>query len=76
MDLLEPTSNETHCPYKGQAEYWSVRAGDALHENLAWSYPTPLPESEKVAGLVAYYDERVDIYVDGTLQERPRTKFS
>ena len=76
MDLLVPTSAETHCPYKGQAEYWSVRAGDAVHENLAWSCPTPLPESEKVAGLICFFNERADIYVDGTLQERPRTKFS
>jgi uncharacterized protein (DUF427 family) len=69
-DLLEPTDSVTHCPYKGQAAYWSVRAGDQLHEDLAWSYRTPLPESQKIAGLVAFYNEKVDIYVDGVLQER------
>jgi uncharacterized protein (DUF427 family) len=52
MDLLTPTDTVTHCPYKGQAEPWSVRAGDTLHEGLAWSYRTPLPESEKVTGLI------------------------
>jgi uncharacterized protein (DUF427 family) len=73
MDLLTPTGTETHCPYKGQAEYWSF---GAEHPDVAWSYATPLPESQKIAGLVAFYNERADIYVDGVLQERPVTKFS
>jgi len=76
MDLLTPTDSVSHCPYKGVAEWWSVRTGDELHEELAWSYRTPLPESQKIAGLVAFYDEKVDMYVDGVRQERPRTKFS
>lgn len=76
MDLLTPTDSVTHCPYKGQAEWWSVRAPDGVHDDLAWSYPTPLPESQKIAGLIAFYNERADIYVDGVLQERPVTKFS
>jgi uncharacterized protein (DUF427 family) len=74
MDLLTPSGRETHCPYKGRAEYWSVRAG-AIHEDLAWSYATPLPESQKIAGLVCFYNERIDIRVDGVLQERPSTRF-
>ncbi|MFG1611340.1 DUF427 domain-containing protein [Nonomuraea wenchangensis] len=72
LDLLERTDTVTHCPYKGTAEYWSVNG----QEDLAWSYRTPLPESERIAGLVAFYNEKLDIYVDGELQERPRTKFS
>ncbi|HTI34524.1 MAG TPA: DUF427 domain-containing protein [Miltoncostaea sp.] len=76
MDLLTHTVLETHCPYKGRAEYWSVRAGGVLEGDVAWSYPAPLPESQKIAGLVCFYDERVDIHVDGVLQERPVTKFS
>ncbi len=76
LDLLTPTDTVTHCPYKGQAGYWSVRAGDAVHEDLAWSYRTPLPESQKIAGLIAFYNEKVDLYVDGVRQERPSTKFS
>ena len=75
LDLLEHTDASTHCPYKGEAEYWSVRTGDSVHPDIVWSYPTPLPESERVAGLVAFYDEKVDVYVDGVLQERPRTHF-
>ena len=76
MDLLERSPTVTHCPYKGRAETWSVRVGETLHEDLAWSYPAPLPESQKVAGLIAFYDEKLDIEVDGVLQERPRTKFA
>jgi uncharacterized protein (DUF427 family) len=76
LDLLTHTDSESHCPYKGQAEYWSVRTGDALHEDVAWSYPTPLPESLGVAGHIAFYDEKVDVFVDGVRQERPHTKFS
>jgi uncharacterized protein (DUF427 family) len=76
MDLLTPTDTVTHCPYKGAAAWWSVLAGDTIYKDLAWSYPTPLPESERVAGLIAFYDEKVDVYVDGVLQDRPKTKFS
>jgi uncharacterized protein (DUF427 family) len=76
MDLLSPTDNVTGCPYKGTARYWSVRVGDEVFDNLAWSYPTPLPESIKVAGLVSFYNERVDLRVDGVLLERPQTQFS
>ena len=76
MDLVERSPTVTHCPYKGRADTWSVRVGGMLHENLAWSYPAPLPESQKVAGLIAFYNEKLDIEIDGVLQERPRTKFS
>jgi uncharacterized protein (DUF427 family) len=72
MDLLEKTATVTHCPYKGTTEYFAV----AGHEDLAWSYPTPLPESTRVAGLVAFLDEKVDVHVDGVRQERPKTKFA
>ena len=76
MDLLTSTDTVSHCPYKGQAEWWSVRAGDGVHRDVAWSYPAPLPESQTIAGLISFYDEKVDVSVDGVLQERPSTKFS
>lgn len=69
MDLLTPTDTVTHCPYKGQAEYWSVRTRETVYEDLAWSYRTPLPESQRIAGLVSFYNDKVDLYVDGVLQE-------
>jgi uncharacterized protein (DUF427 family) len=76
LDLLTPTSSSSHCPYKGEAEYWSLRAGDIVHADVAWSYPTPLPESLKIAGLISFYNERVDLWVDGVLQARPVTHFA
>jgi uncharacterized protein (DUF427 family) len=75
MDLLEPTGTTSMCPYKGTASYWSVRAGDQLRTDLVWGYPTPFPESESIADLVALYDELVDLTIDGKLQSRPRTHF-
>lgn len=76
MDLLTPTSTITHCPYKGAAEYWAVTAGGERLADLAWSYRSPVPESMKIAGLISFYNEKADIYVDGVLEERPRTQFS
>ncbi|MFC4586142.1 DUF427 domain-containing protein [Sphaerisporangium corydalis] len=71
FDLLEHTDTVTRCPYKGEAEYWS--AGES--KDIAWSYRTPLPESQKIASLVAFWDEKVDTYVDGVLRDRPKTHF-
>jgi uncharacterized protein (DUF427 family) len=65
LDLLEPSETVTHCPYKGQAQTWSLRIGEQLHEDVAWSYPTPLPESQKIAGLIAFYPQKVGLLVDG-----------
>jgi uncharacterized protein (DUF427 family) len=76
MGLLTPTATVSHCPYKGQAGWWSVRVGDGMQVDLAWSYRAPLPESQKIAGLIAFYNEKLDIYVDGVPQSRPSTKFS
>jgi uncharacterized protein (DUF427 family) len=76
MDLLTPTDQNTGCPYKGIARYWTVTTGETTHRNLAWSYPTPLPESRGIDGLVCFYNERADITVDGVAQSRPKTPFS
>jgi uncharacterized protein (DUF427 family) len=76
MDLLTPSSTETHCPYKGAASYWHVDVNGQRYDDLVWMYRTPLPESQKIAGLAALYNEKVDLYLDGELQERPRTHFS
>lgn len=65
MDLLTPTDSVSHCPYKGDAEYWSLRDGGL---EIAWSYRTPLPESQKIAGLLSFYPDRVGVYVDGVKQ--------
>jgi uncharacterized protein (DUF427 family) len=65
MDLLERSPTVTRCPYKGEAEYWSVRVGDRLHLDLAWSYRMPLPESERIAGLIAFAGDEAGIVVEG-----------
>jgi uncharacterized protein (DUF427 family) len=70
MDLLRPSSSESYCPYKGIASYWSLEADDTSEPDIAWIYRTPLPESQKIAGLVSFYNERADIFVDGVLQGR------
>jgi uncharacterized protein (DUF427 family) len=76
MDLLTPTDTQTACPYKGTARYWSLTVGGETHEDIVWSYDFPLPESQKIAGLMAFYNEKVDIHVDEDLEEKPKTKFS
>jgi uncharacterized protein (DUF427 family) len=76
LDLLRPSDTMTHCPYKGRATYWSVEVDGQVFPDAAWTYKTPLPESQKIAGLVCFWNERSEIIVDGVLQERPQTKFS
>ena len=76
MDLLRPSDTRTGCPYKGWASYWNIAIGDVEHKDLVWAYRSPFPESQKIAGLACFYNEKLDIYLDGELQERPRTPFS
>ena len=76
MDVLEPTSTTTRCPYKGVASYWSVKSGDHVAKNVVWSYPEPISECPKIKGLLCFFNERVDVYVDGELQARPQTPWS
>jgi uncharacterized protein (DUF427 family) len=76
LERLVPSATVSHCPYKGSANYWSVDVNGQQHDDFVWIYRSPLPESQKVAGLAAFYNERVDLYIDGELQDRPRTKFS
>jgi uncharacterized protein (DUF427 family) len=73
-DLLEPSSTFTECPYKGRAEYWSVRSGDgALSVDAAWGYAQPLPDVGAVAGHLCFWQEREDtvIRIDGDVLPRP-----
>ena len=75
MDLLTPTEKVTACPYKGKARYWSVTTNGVTYPDLVWGYEDPLPESERIAGMVCFFNEKADIYLDEVLQERPKTKF-
>lgn len=76
MDLLEATDLHTECPYKGTASYYSVKVGDETAENVVWWYPSPVVESAGIAGMVSFYNEKVDIKVDGEPEEKPKTVFS
>jgi uncharacterized protein (DUF427 family) len=74
---LEPSDTVTHCPYKGEAHYHSVKLSSGeLAEDIVWYYEDPLPEVGKIAGLVCFFNERVDIELDGELQARPDTPWS
>jgi uncharacterized protein (DUF427 family) len=64
---LRPSARTSYCPYKGQASYWSIDAA----EDIAWSYEDPLPELTVIKGLVAFWDETVDVFLDGGLRARP-----
>jgi uncharacterized protein (DUF427 family) len=75
-DLLRPSDTVSHCPYKGTAAYWSVDTGTDVHKDVVWIYRTPLPESQKIAGLAAFYDEKVDVFIDDVHQRQPHTKWS
>ncbi|MFF1630156.1 DUF427 domain-containing protein [Streptomyces sp. NPDC058272] len=76
LDLLVPTDHTSGCPYKGTAAYWSWQGEADVPPNLLWSYPAPLAAVAAIEGLVAFYNEAVDITVDGRLLERPVTPFS
>jgi uncharacterized protein (DUF427 family) len=60
-DVLEPTTHETYCPYKGDASYYSLRDGDTLAENAVWTYVAPYDAVSAIAGHVAFYPDRVTI---------------
>lgn len=76
LDLLVPSSTRSRCAYKGSAAYWHVRLADQLLEDLVWSYPDPQHDAEPVRDRLCFFDERVDLEVDGALRERPRTQWS
>lgn len=65
LDLLRPSGTQTACPYKGVADYWSLVVGDEVHDDIVWGYPTPLPEVADIAGKLCFFDERVELEVDG-----------
>ena len=76
LDLMEPTDNSSLCPYKGRTDgYWSWPGPPELR-NVAWTYSSPAPAVGAVAGRIAFYNELVDLTVDGVRQERPVSPFS
>jgi uncharacterized protein (DUF427 family) len=76
-ELLVRSDTLTSCAYKGSPAHWSARLPGGLVDDVGWSYEGPVRrEAEDVEGRIAFYNERVDIRVDGTLQARPDTPWS
>jgi len=74
---LEPTDTVTRCGYKGQASYYAVRlgSGDTVRD-LVWTYEDPFDETARIRDLLCFFNERVDIELDGEPQERPVSAWS
>ncbi|KAF9001520.1 DUF427-domain-containing protein [Cyathus striatus] len=76
LDLLEPSDFKTKCPYKGEASYYHVHLTSGVASNVVWWYPETTLECAAIRGYVAFYDEKVDVWVDGEKQVRPTTLWS
>jgi uncharacterized protein (DUF427 family) len=77
VEHLVASDTVTACPYKGTTSgYWSVRVGETTHEDLAWAYDFPTRELLPIKGMIAFYNEKVDISIDGERLDRPTTHFS
>lgn len=73
---LSPSTTRTSCAYKGAATYWSTDIAGRAADDVAWSYSEPLPEAAEIAGLIAFFDERLDLSIDGQRRPRPMTPWS
>ncbi|MBA2272947.1 MAG: DUF427 domain-containing protein [Actinobacteria bacterium] len=77
MDLLEPTDRRTHCRHKGEASYWSIRAGETFAKTAAWSYKSPISQAEAIRDHVAFYWDKMDSWYeeDDEVFAHPRHPF-
>ena len=73
MELLQRTDRTTHCPYKGDASYYTLLMNGDLAENVAWSYEAPYPALEEIRGMLAFYPDRVRIYEVGEAVHEDRS---
>lgn len=76
MNLLCPSDTITTCAYKGTASYWSLKMPEKTVDDVAWSYPRPLTDAADVADMLCFFNERVDVVLDGVQQERPQSPWS
>jgi len=77
FEHLVPAATVSACPYKGKTSgYWSVRAGETVYPDLAWAYDFPTRQLLPITGMIAFYNEKVDITIDGQQLDRPVTHFS
>src|SRR6266566_5133208 len=73
---LVPSPTKTWCAYKGQASYFSASVGGRLVPDIAWTYPDPQHDAARVRDLIAFFDERIDVILDGERRARPVTPWS
>ena len=73
MGFLAQTDHASHCPYKGDASYWSIMMDGDLAENAAWSYEDPFPAAMAIKGHLAFYPNKVEVYEldEAELEDRP-----
>jgi len=71
MELLEPTGYRTHCPFKGDATYWTIRVGDRTAKDAVWAYEEPVSDAAELTGHVAFYKNRVDDWIEEDAPEAP-----
>ena len=64
-DLLEPTTFHTHCPFKGEASYWSLDIDGEIRDGIVWSYEAPTAQAAEVRGMLSFYPDRTEVIVDG-----------
>lgn len=76
LRLLVPNARRASCPYKGDSNFFDARIGGSVAKDIAWTYTLPRPESTPIAGLICFYNEKVDIDIDGERQPRPRSHFA
>ncbi|KAF2098033.1 DUF427-domain-containing protein [Rhizodiscina lignyota] len=74
--ILRTSETRTKCPYKGEAEYYDVVIGGKTYKDLIWWYRNPTTESVVIQGAFCFYNEKVDVVLDGKKLERPKTHFA
>ena len=62
LEYAAKTDHRTHCPYKGDASYYTFKRDTEFAENVAWSYEDPNPAVAQIAGHIAFYPDRVEVY--------------
>ena len=68
MALLDPSTHQTYCPYKGDCSYFSIATGDVRLENAVWCYETPFPAVSSIRGYIAFYQDRIDYFDDRSVE--------
>ncbi len=67
---LIPSDTKTVCPYKGEASYYHVKVGDNLVKDAIWYYPIPVVESQTIQNRLCFYNEKVDVFIDGVKEQK------